>query len=184
MQIQRAVPLPEHDGGEKFRELILYIASKYNADQEFGKNRLFKALFYAEWQYYIATGETITGHTYVKGPHGPIPFSGDEILAELVERRDLAIQQVSRGGYPQRRPISLRDANLALFSAQEIAIVDQVIEEQRGMATTISQQSHRDILAWEVAQNGEPIPFETSWLAPRQLTPDEIAYGLQLAPES
>jgi hypothetical protein len=185
MKIQRAVPLPEHDEEEKFREVILYIASKFNSDQDFGKTRLFKVLLYAEWQHYIATEETITGHTYVRGPHGPIPSRGDVILAELEERRDLAIQQVSRGGYPQRRPIPLRDANLDLFTAQEIAIIDQVIEEQRGMtATMISQQSHRDILAWEVARNGEPIPFETSWLAPRPLTPEEIAYGLQLAAES
>ena len=161
---------------------MLYIAVKGEADPDFGKPRLYKTLFYAECNHYITTGRTITGRDYIKGPYGPMPHRGDEILTALEAQRLLAIQQHSRAGYPQQKPIALRDADLDVFTAQEIAIVDQVIEEQHGMtATGISNRSHDEILAWKVAGDGERIPFETSWVVDRPLTPREIEYGYRLA---
>lgn len=182
MATQRTTPLAVGTGEAKFTELVLYIATKGEADSGFGTTRLYKALFCAEWNHYIATGKTITGRDYVKGPYGPMPDRGEEALIELEAQRLLAIQRHSRGGYPQQKPIALRDANLDVFTAQEIAIVDQVIEGQYGMtATGVSKRSHDEIPAWQVASDGERIPFETSWVVDRPLTPREIEYGYRLA---
>ncbi len=179
---KRPTPMTAEQQEAKFRELLLYIAAQGEDDPEFGTTRLYKALFYADWNAYIVSGQSITGHQYIKGPYGPMPDHGAEILEELVKNRDAATEQRNRGGRPQRRPIALREANLDLFTAREIAIVDRVIENQRGMrATEISEQSHREIIGWKIAREGETIPYESSWAAPRKLTPDEIAYGLQLA---
>jgi len=182
MATQRATPFAVDTDEGKFTELILYIAAKGEAEPGFGTTRLYKVLFYSEWHHYVTTGKTITGRDYIKGPYGPMPQRGDETLKALETQRLLAIQQHSRAGYPQQKPIALRDANLDVFTAQEIAIVDQVIEEQRGMtATGISNRSHDEILAWKVAGDGERIPFETSWVVDRPLTPREIEYGYWLA---
>lgn len=179
------MPVSSDRGTQKFRELILYIAAKCQDDPDFGKTRLYKALFYADWTAFIETGERITGHDYVKGPHGPIPNRADSIFGELENDRELAIQNTSRGGYPQRRPIALRDPDLSIFSAVEIAIVDRVIEEQWGItAAGVSQRSHREIPAWELAQSGERIPFETSWISSRPLAPHEIEHGMRIVGRS
>lgn len=182
MTTQRTTPFVVDLAESKFLELILYVAAKSQNDPDFGKTRLYKALFYAEWNHYIATGRTITGHDYIKGPYGPMPHRGEETLNALEAQRLLAIQRQSRDGYPQQKPIALRDANLDLFTAQEIAIVDQVIEEQHGMtATGISHRSHEEILAWRVTGDSERLPFETSWVVDRPLTPQAIEHGYRLA---
>lgn len=182
MATQRATPFAVDTGDAKLVELVLYIAAKGEADPGFGKTRLYETLFLAEWDHYIATGKTITGRDYIKGPFGPLPDRGEETLNELEAQRLLAIQRHSRGGYPQQKLIALRDADLNVFTAQEIAIVDQVIEGQYGMAATgVSNRSHDEILAWQGASVGERIPFETSWVVDRPLTPREIEYGYRLA---
>ena len=182
MATQRTTPLAIDMDERKLTELVLYIAAKSESDPDFGTTRLFKALFNADWNHYIATGKTITSHDYIKGPYGPVPDRGDEILNELVLERLLAIQRHSRGGYPQQKLIALRDADLDIFTAQEISIVDQVIEEQHGMtATRVSKRSHDENMAWKVARDGERIPFETSWVVDRPLTPREIKHGYRLA---
>ena len=181
MSVQRMTPLAVQNEG-KFIELVLYITPKRERDPDFGRTRLYNALFDVEWTHYIATGSTITGQTYVKGPHGPMPERGEELLSALEERRLLAIQNHCRTGYPQQKPVALRDADLSVFTPQEIAIVDQVLEDRYAtIATGISDQHHSGIAAWEIAQDGEAVPFETSWVAPRRLTADEIAYGLHLS---
>jgi hypothetical protein len=182
MATQRTTPLSIDMDERKLAELILYIATKSESDPNFGTTRLFKALFNADWNHYIATSTTITGHDYIKGPYGPMPHRGDEILNALESERLLAVQRHSRRGYPQQKPIALRDANLDLFTAQEIATVDQVIEEQHGMtATRVSKWPHDAIMAWNAARDGERIPFETSWVVDRPLTSREIEHGYRLA---
>lgn len=185
MATQRTTPLAIDMDERKFTELSLYIAAKSESDPDFGTTRLFHALFYADWYHYIATGQTITGHDYIKGPYGPMPDRGDDILNALESERLLAVQRHSRGGYLQQKPIALRDADLNVFTAQEIATVDQVIEEQHGMTSTrASKRPDNAIMAWKVALDGERIPFETSWVVDRPLTPREIEYGYRLAATS
>ncbi len=113
-----------------------------------------------------------------------MPDRAAEIISDLVARGDAAIERRTRNGYPQKRTITLREPNLDLFTGREIALVDRVIESQRGItAMGISNRWHREIVAWQVAREGEVIPYESSWVAPRKLRPEEIDFGLRLAAE-
>jgi len=77
---KRPTPMTAEQQEAKFRELLLYIAAQGEDDPEFGTTRLYKALFYADWNAYIVSGQSITGHQYIKGPYGPMPDHGAEIL--------------------------------------------------------------------------------------------------------
>lgn len=182
MARQVSPPRTPEEQEAKFRELILYIALRNEDDPEFGATRLYKALFYADFDAYVETGQSITGHKYIKGPHGPMPDRAAEIIAELVANGDVANERRIRNGHLQKRTIALREPNLDLFTAREIAVVERVLETQRGMtATGVRELSHREVVGWQVAREGEVIPYESSWISPRKLTPEEIAHGLHLA---
>ena len=90
-------------------------------DPDFGATRLYKALFYADFDSYIETGRPLAGYEYIEGPHGPMPDRAAEIIGDLVARGDVAIERRTRNGYPQKRTIALREPNLDLFTGWEIA---------------------------------------------------------------
>ncbi len=172
---------PREEGDAKLAELILYIATKSEQDEDFGATKLYKILFYADFGAYILLGRPITGRDYIKMPYGPMPDRVQEDIDALVANGDAAPERRSRFGYPQRRTIALREPNLDLFTAREIAIVDQVLEDLNGMtASQVSLMSHR-FIGWRVVNDGEKIPYETTWARPRRLTPEEVAFGLELA---
>ena len=50
----------------KLRELVLYIAVLSEGDPAFGKVKLNKLLFFADFTAYLSFGKPITGHEYQK----------------------------------------------------------------------------------------------------------------------
>lgn len=161
-------------GHEKLRELTLYIADASMGDPLFGKVKLQKILFNADFAHFKRTGAPITGEEYRKKPYGPMAtaltgvLQQGEIDGELVIRRE-------GGAYGLERVIPLREANLELFTAEEIAQVDRTISAARGMnGTEMSNLSHR-FLGWQIADEKEPIPYESAYLFVRPMTDAEEA---------
>jgi hypothetical protein len=163
------------------QELILYIASRYAGNSQFGVTRLNKVLFWADFEQFRRTGQAITGGNYIKLDNGPVLERFDGILDGLRARRALYLEEVASGPYTLKRPVALRPANLELFTPEELRLIDEVIEANQGKTTTdVSDLSH-EFVGWQVARLGEAIPYGTAFLASPSLTDDEIAYGLRLA---
>src|ERR1035437_1475045 len=58
---------------DKLRELVLYIATASEGDEPFGKVKLNKILFFADFEAYRRFVRSITGHEYQKLAQGPAP---------------------------------------------------------------------------------------------------------------
>ena|ERR1700761_8188848 len=152
---------------DKFRELILYICSKCASHQKFGAVKLNKILFYSDFFGYLQFGKPITGVEYQKLPKGPAPRRLVPIQNEMIANGELVIQprQFWTSRKQQKRPVNLRTANLALFDAREIALVDEIIENFRNLtADETSDISHNEI-GWKAARIGETIPYETVFIS-------------------
>lgn len=92
------------------------------------------------------------------------------------------MQDKPYGRYVQKRLIGLREANLDVFTASEIANVDLVIETFWDMnATEVSEISHLDV-GWKAAGIQEEIPYCTVLLSDRQLTEQEREFATELEP--
>lgn len=166
---------------EKLAELILYIADRHETDALFGSVRLAKTLFYADFLYYIEYGQSITGERYIRRPNGPMPDSLLDVRDQMLRNRELIMKDRLVGGYTQKRPIALREPNLDLFTATEISMVDYVLSQLEGKsATQVSDLSHR-FEAWQMAEEGEEIPYQTAFISERQPTADDWAYARALA---
>jgi hypothetical protein len=167
---------------EKFRELVLYIAEKSEDDPNFGATKLNKLLAFCDFLAYGSLGQPLTGATYEKAEHGPVPRELGAIQQDLVRQQVAAVQMRERFGYPQKRLIALRRPNLARFTGEEIALVDQIIDELWDhSATKASALSHSALVGWQLAAWGDDIPYTSIFLSPDPPTPADIQRGQELA---
>ncbi len=158
---------------EKFRELILYICDRSRGDHAFGALKLNKLLFYADLNAYQLLGRTITDQPYQKLEMGPAPRYLVSVRDQMIQDGDLIEDSLKSGGRIHRRPIAKREADLDIFSASEIDIVNRLLEGfQNTSGTDLSELSH-EFIGWSVAEIGENINFNTALISARPLTTKE-----------
>jgi hypothetical protein len=149
---------------DKLRQLTIYIASRSEEDACFSRIKLNKIIFYSDVMHYIRTGRSITGSAYIKMPYGPCPKSFHILEANMSSADELKIQKRVVYGHTQKRPIALVPPELSLFTAEEIATVDEMLQHFWGFnATEISDISHL-FVGWQLAEQYETIPYSVARL--------------------
>lgn len=155
----------------KLKELMLYVADKSTSDPTFGATKLNKLLFFADFIAHVEFGSAITGAEYQKLEYGPAPRQLLPAQRELVREGAAAVTPVSFHIGTQHRLVALRPPDLAIFTAAEISLVDEVIQRLWGStATEVSALSHDWSLGWKVAAMGSTIPYATAFVVPPALT--------------
>lgn len=154
----------------KFKELVLYVASKSQKDPTVGAIKLNKILYYSDFIAYKRLGRPITGAGYQKLMEGPAPRQMVPIRRMMVDSGRIRLEERPYfNGMIQRIVPTPRVLTPKLLSAEEIAIVDEVISALVGKtAREVSDLSHRE-LGWVLAKPGETIPYETAWLSSEPL---------------
>lgn len=174
---------PELSPRERLRQLILYIAEQLKSDPNFGKTKLAKVLYFADFEAYRRYGKSITGSAYIHLENGPIPNSFYEVLPEMEEENTIAIEKERVFSYHRERVKALKNADLSEFSAEDMKVVDETIQMLLPQnAKGASDLSHVEI-AWNRTEERELIPYEAGLLSDEPLSPEEINYGRKLAGE-
>ena len=159
------MPIPSRD--RKLAEMILFVSERSEGDPRFGATKLNKLLFYADFSAYLLLGKSITGQAYQRLPQGPAPRRLLPVRKALVRGGELAIRRVEYFNRRQDRTFALRSARLSHFSADEVALVTAVIEQNWDKnASEISYLSHQ-FHGWEDAEELETIPYEVALLSTR-----------------
>ena len=173
---------PEMDPDRRLAELILYLAEKCERDPGFGATKLNKILAFADFSAYFETGKPITGAEYMRLPQGPVPRRLRPVRDRLEARHEIAMRVVAVGKYQQQRIVPLRSPDLSVFTAAEIAAVDRIVDEfWNRTAKEVSEFSHG--IAWKVARNKGPIPYEAAFLSDESLTDYDRVRTAELASE-
>lgn len=165
---------------EKFKALVQYICYRCSDPSYLGKTKLHKVLHYSDFAAYVRLNAPITGETYVKHQFGPIASHLDEILNELVVEEMMVVRDMPCGEYIRKECIALRQPSLAMFSAEEISLVDEMIDVicYQHSAKSISDESHTRV--WEAAKVGEEIPYSTAFINRlRSISPDDMDWARQ-----
>ena len=143
---------------------MLYVAERSEADPFFGATKLNKILFRSDFRAYRETGAPITGHQYFRLPEGPAPRVLLKVRQRLIDSGDAKLETVQVYGMEQIRFVALRSPNTELFSQEQLAIVDDVLDEMEGQtAAQVTADSHR-FPGWRAADDEEVIPYETAFL--------------------
>jgi len=167
---------------DKFRELMLYVASQMEDDPAFGATVLNKVLFFSDFLAYRFWGQPITGAVYQKLEYGPAPRRLLPEQEHLIAEQRAVMQVKDRGGYTQRRLVVLDKPNLDIFTAEEISLVDRVIAMLRGRgAWQASEISHGVSVGWHAAELREEIRYGTVFLTPpKNPTPSQEVRAKEL----
>lgn len=168
------------DGTDKLRELVLYVCTLSERDEAFGSVKLNKLLFYSDFLSYLEHGSAITGQEYFKLEFGPAPRLMRPLLDDMKANQQLVLADRNYHGRPQKKPLALREADLTKFSAQGIDIVNQVCRTfQAHNGTEISELSH-NFPGWQLAEEGETIPYSSALLQKGELTAQESRWAQEI----
>ena len=165
---------------EKLSELTLFMAHKSLDDPTFGATKLNKLLFFSDFWAYLTLGKSITGATYVRREHGPVPSELSEIQQDLQRNREAKIVERDYFGYSQRCLTPEREPNISLFTPDELGVIHHILLSLRSSdAGNVSELSH-SFLGWQLAGDREEIPYESVFLSDEAPTDEDIerAYTL------
>jgi len=173
--------LPVERGVQRLREIIVYISKKSEMDSHFGAVKLNKILYHSDFRMFERFGHPLTGCKYFKLQNGPAPRSLFPIREELINEGALRLEKRQLGrGYTQDRTIALREPVLSHFSADEIAVVDEVIAELWDQtAREVSDASHD--VRWRILELKDPIPYEFAYIDNKPVSAEENSRTRELA---
>lgn len=165
----------------RFKELILYISQKCATDPKFDTIKLNKLMCFSDFLFYAFYGSPITGFEYEKLQLGPAPRRMPEMKKAMKDAGELGLQDLPLK--PWRRTVNLRQPNLEVFTAQQVALVDQIIEAfKESDGDHLSLISHK-MPCWIMPRLGETIPYEMVFLSDEEPTTADIERGRIVAKE-
>ncbi|MBA2666486.1 MAG: SocA family protein [Trueperaceae bacterium] len=172
----------QQPNAQKLAELIVYVANRSEVDVHFGATKLNKILFYSDFTAYERLGRSISGYEYIRLNFGPCPRGADGLRRVLESQDRIVMKRLPHFNQVQHRIIAMDEANLSLFTADEIAIVDEVLDAVKDLnATDVSNASHR-FLGWKLAAPCEAIPYAVTLVdAEPDLTEDQTAFAVAQA---
>lgn len=150
---------------EKFSRLVHYICWKVEDPTRLGAVKLNKVLWFSDLLTYLHLNAPVTGARYVKRQFGPVPAAVLPAIDALKEAGAIAVREVEYFGKSKREFFALKTPDISIFSADEISLVDQIIQSvcDQHTAASISELTHN--AAWEMADIGEDLPFFTVFSA-------------------
>lgn len=156
-QIRISIPL---ENIEKFKEVLLYILHKVGSKPNIGETVIYKLLYFCDFDYYEMYEEQLIGARYQKNHYGPTPVEFKKIIDEMIENEEITPIKNKYFKYPQTKYLPLRNFNLTRLKANEIKVIDSVLNKLSDMnAAQISEYSHNDV-PWLTTEDGEIIDYE------------------------
>jgi hypothetical protein len=165
----------------KTKELIIYIAVRLAKKPNYGATLLNKVLYFVDNIAYMKTGKPISEFKYIKQTFGPTPepFWFLSIKDSLIDSGAIEVVESESFGRVQKRLVPKREAQVDLFSVDEIVIIDEVIADVGNLnASEISDLSHQ-FPAWKVAADKEELPLFTFLLSSSTPNQSDIDWAKQ-----
>jgi uncharacterized phage-associated protein len=147
---------------KKLDECIWFFVKHAN-NEHFGKTKLMKLLYYADFDSFEQFGEPITGATYLRWPQGPVPRQAETAQDLLAARHKIAFEPVPSGNYERFAYRLLEEPEYTELSERDLSVLHAVADRWK----------HHSLEQIVAATHGE-----APWLA--VLPNREIPYHLAL----
>ena len=143
----------------KLDALVHYVCARCENPSKLGATKLNKVLWYSDVFAFAQEGKSITGAAYVKRKFGPVPKNVRGARTRLEASGTIIERQVMNHGLQQVQFISLKPADVSMFTASQISLVDTVLEAICSNHTALSISNFSHDFIWESAEIGEEIPM-------------------------
>lgn len=162
---------------EKFRQVFLYILNKVGSKHNIWETVIYKLLYFIDFNFYEKYEEQLIGASYIKNHYGPTPVEFKKIVEKMIKDEELEKVKSSYFDYPQTKYLPLRKADLSNLKANEIEIINDVLNRLSDMnAVQISEYSHNDV-PWRTTENGKIIEYESVFYRTPQYSVREYGEG-------
>lgn len=147
---------------KKYRNVILYFASKIGGGSVWGKKKMYKLLYYLDFDFFEKFEKPVTGDVYHKLQMGPAPSYFDAIATDLNKDGLLSITKRGTGpGYNDTYVYkALTDPDLSVFSVDEIKMMDRVVKLYGGKTGTELEKLTHAEAPYLAVEDSEEIPLE------------------------
>ena len=171
----------ELSGGQRrLKEVILYVAQRSAEMRFFGAIKLNKILWRADFRSFYERGQPVTGRQYQRLELGPAPVEMTPVLNEMLREGLIRIELRMQADLPEKRTIALSNPVLRFFSDEDCEFLDESVRHYWDMTgSETSDQSHG--VAWKIRHDGDPIPYEASYLSDQPLGGKSKQRFLELA---
>lgn len=152
------------------KKLIAAIAYFAKNTDNCGKTKLFKLLYFLDFEHFKQTGRSVTGLDYYAWKMGPVPTSlyaeFDFPEPDLLEQIKLEPQLLA--GYDFLQIKALRDPNTSYFSKRELNILKDLTKQYKNIsAADMVERTHLANSPWykvylEQNKPQQLIPYEYS----------------------
>ena len=147
---------------EKLKEILLYILNKVGSKPNVGETVIYKLLYFIDFDFYEKYEEQLVGATYIKNNYGPTPLEFQKVVEQMTDRELVRVNS-TYFSFPQTKYLPLRKPDLTKLRANEIEVIDSVLNRLSDMnASQISEYSHDDV-PWLTAEDGGIIEYESAF---------------------
>lgn len=147
---------------EKYRNVILFLAKNSSQRTIWGKKKMYKLLYFLDFDFFEKYERPITGDIYHKLQMGPAPSYFDVIAEELVNDKLLGVDRGKSGpGYNDAYVYkALKDPKMSVFDKEEIKMLERIVKKY-GSKTgkQLETLTHKEA-PYLAVNEGEEIPLE------------------------
>jgi hypothetical protein len=164
---QRLTYRVELPGGQlRLRELVIYVSERCAATKRFGKIKLNKIIWKADFDAYAARRVPVTGRAYQRLKFGPAPIEIPPLYGEMLQDDLITIDYVDLGNnYIEHRVIPKVKPELRrFFSDGDMSSVERSIEYYWELTGEESSDDSHGV-AWSTRSDGDPMPYELALLS-------------------
>lgn len=147
---------------EKYKNVILYLSKNVGSGSVWGKKKMYKLLYFLDFDFFEKYEKPITGDIYHKLPMGPAPSYFDAIAVELHEEGKLKIGKGRTGAGFNDAVVykALEEPNLANFTNEEKKMLDRVIKLYGNKSgAQLETLAHKEA-PYLAVDEGEEMPLE------------------------
>lgn len=136
-----------------------------------GKVKLFKLLYFLDFEHFKETGRSVTGLEYFAWPKGPVPVALQNEFEEIEKRPDFGdrfkiSKKPTKKGFSFNHIRPLREIDLGIFTKREFRIMKTLAETHYDQnADSMVESTHLENLPWHQVYTVEGrrqkrIPYE------------------------
>jgi uncharacterized phage-associated protein len=143
----------------RLEQVILFFLERIN-NVHLGRTKLMKLLYYVDFGHYARHGRSVTGATYRKLPHGPVPEQAKTLIEQMQKKGIVREVKVKVKDYAQHRLITQARFDASKFSGDELLTLEKVAKEWEDCtAAQIEASSHAEA-PWAATKEGRVIDYE------------------------
>lgn len=146
----------------KYKNVILFLAKNSSNRSVWGKKKMYKLLYFLDFDFFEKYEKPITGDIYHKLQMGPAPSYFDVMVQDLLDGGLLSVSRGRSGsGYNDAYVYkALKDPDLGVFNKEELKMLERIIKKYGDKTgTELEVLTHKEA-PYLAVEEGEEIPLE------------------------